>query len=51
MKRFRIGAMLIATASVEHFVPAGQAQSVASTGFSSSNAVSPFPITAVEPSL
>jgi hypothetical protein len=51
MKRFWIGAVLMATTSLGHFVPAGQAQSVAGTGFSSSNTVSPFPMPAVEPHL
>jgi hypothetical protein len=44
-----IGAMLMTTTSLGHFVPAGRAQSVAGMGFSSSNTVLPFPITAVEP--
>jgi hypothetical protein len=51
MESFWIGALLIAATSLGQFVSAGQAQSVAGTGFSSSNTALPFPIMAVEPHL
>jgi hypothetical protein len=40
MKRFWIGSMLIATTNLGRYVPAGQAQSDAAAGFSSSKTVS-----------
>ncbi len=43
MKMFRFGFLLIAIANLGALAPAGKAQSVTDTGFSSSSAVSPLP--------
>ncbi len=43
MKRFRIGVLTIAAATLGGFAPAGKAQSGAGAGFSGGNTVSPLP--------
>lgn len=49
MGSFWIGAILIAATSLGESLFAARAQAIARAGFPSSNTVSPFPMTVVEP--